>query len=241
VACNERGRVARDENTSRLRVHPGIDLMETVSPQRSSRNRPPDSAVHQMSLRTFVVQRSFAQCLRARSYYSAHHPPSPTYTPQQQKILSTALSLVPSNGFTHETLSLGAKQAGYLEITHNLFPRGVWTLIEYHLVTQREKLKSVPLEEGLGVGRTIRKLCVERLKGNKEIIARWQEVYALEMGWLIRLLRSCRCRRMRRGRSLSWQDWRMRCGSLRAISQLTLHGIPSALHCPPCTLQQRYT
>jgi hypothetical protein len=34
----------------------------------------------------------------------------------------------------------------------------------------------VPLEEGLGIGRTIRKLCAERLKGNADIIGRWQEV-----------------------------------------------------------------
>ena len=114
-----------------------------------------------------------------RLYHSPNHPQSPRYTPQQQKILGTALSLVPTHGFTSETLREGAKQAGYLEITHNLFPRGPWSLIEYHLVTQREKLSSVPHNEG-GVGKTIRKLCVERLKGNKEIIGRWQEVYPLQ-------------------------------------------------------------
>jgi ubiquinone biosynthesis protein COQ9 len=110
-----------------------------------------------------------------RSYHSPNHPISPTYTPQQDKILSTALSLVPSHGFTSETLREGAKQAGYLEITHNLFPSGVWSLVEYHLVTQREKLASIPLNEG-GVGKTIRKLCIERLQGNKDVIGRWQEV-----------------------------------------------------------------
>src|SRR5271170_5219903 len=94
-----------------------------------------------------------------RSYYSQNHPPSPTYTPLQHKILSTALTLVPSTGFTTQTLTQGAKQSGYLEITHNLFPRGPWSIIEYHLVGQRESLSSIPLEEG-GVGKTIRKLCV---------------------------------------------------------------------------------
>jgi ubiquinone biosynthesis protein COQ9 len=110
-----------------------------------------------------------------RCYHSPNHPPSPSYSPLQHKILSTALSLVPSSGFTAETLSQGAKQAGYLEITHNLFPRGPWSLVEYHLVTQREALSSIPLDEG-GVGKTIRKLCVERLRGNKDVIGRWQEV-----------------------------------------------------------------
>ena len=110
-----------------------------------------------------------------RPYHSLNHPPSPSYTPLQHKILSTALTLVPSTGFTSQTLTEGAKQAGYLEITHNLFPRGPWSLVEYHLVRQREALSSIPLEEG-GVGKTIRKLCVERLNGNKEIIRQWQEV-----------------------------------------------------------------
>src|SRR5271156_6823146 len=121
-----------------------------------------------MSMRAFLVRPSpvpfLCVCVlssSARPYHSSHYPRSQTYTPQQRKILSTALSLVPAKGFTAETLAEGAKQAGYLEITHNLFPRGPWALIEYHLVTQREALKSVPLEEGLGVGRTIRKLCVE--------------------------------------------------------------------------------
>jgi ubiquinone biosynthesis protein COQ9 len=110
-----------------------------------------------------------------RPYHSLNHPPSPSYTPLQHKILSTALTLVPSTGFTPQTLTEGAKQAGYLEITHNLFPRGPWSLVEYHLVRQREALSSIPLEDA-GIGKTIRKLCVERLNGNKEIIGRWQEV-----------------------------------------------------------------
>ena len=109
-----------------------------------------------------------------RCYHSPNHPPPSSYTPLQNKILSAALNLVPTSGFTLQTLVEGAKQAGYLEITHNLFPRGPWSLVEYHLVTQREALSSVPLDEE-GVGKTIRKLCIERLKGNKEVIGRWQE------------------------------------------------------------------
>jgi len=110
-----------------------------------------------------------------RSYHSPNHPASPSYTPIEHKILKTALSLVPSTGFTSQTLTEAAKQAGYLEITHNLFPRGPWSLVEYHLVTQREALSAVPLEEK-GVGKTIRALCVARLRGNKDVIERWQEV-----------------------------------------------------------------
>ena len=105
----------------------------------------------------------------------------PSYTPLQHKILSTALNFVPTLGFTAQTLTEGAKKAGYLDITHNLFPLGPWSLVEYHLVTQREALSSVSLDEG-GVGKTIRKLCIERLKGNTDIIGRWQEVLPLVFG-----------------------------------------------------------
>ena len=127
------------------------------------------------SLRTSpLLRRTILPQLR-RSYHSPNHPASPSYTPIQHKILKTALSLVPSTGFTSQTLTEAAKQAGYLEITHNLFPRGPWSLVEYHLVTQREALSSVPLEDQ-GVGKTIRTLCVARLRGNTDVLERWQEV-----------------------------------------------------------------
>jgi ubiquinone biosynthesis protein COQ9 len=129
-----------------------------------------------VSLRSLpLVRRTVTNQLR--SYHSPNHPPCPSYSPLQHKILRTALSLVPSSGFTAQTLTQGARDAGYLEITHNLFPRGPWSLVEYHLVTQREALSSIPLDEA-GVGKTIRKLCIERLRGNKELIGRWQEVLA---------------------------------------------------------------
>jgi len=122
---------------------------------------------------SFPLLRPNIQC--SRFYRSPNHPPSPTYSPLQHKILSTALTLVPSSGFTQQTLTEAAKQSGYHEITHNLFPRGPWSIIEYHLETQREKLSSIPLEDGR-IGKNIRTLCVARLEGNKEIIQRWREV-----------------------------------------------------------------
>ena len=128
--------------------------------------------------------RSFNQTLACsiRFYHSSVYPRPPNYTAGQHKILSSALSLVPSTGFTTQTLLDGAKKAGYLEITHNLFPRGVWSLVEFHLVTQREALSSIPLEKGVGAEKAIRKLCIERLKANEEIIGQWQEVLAALSG-----------------------------------------------------------
>src|SRR5271155_2488002 len=127
-----------------------------------------------MPIRPSLVRRTILPSIR--SYHSPNHPHSPSHTPLPHKILSAALSLVPTTGFTTQTLTQAAKQAGYLEITHNLFPHGPYSLIEYHLVRQRESLSSIPLPEGAGMGKTIRTLCVERLKGNTEIIGQWQEV-----------------------------------------------------------------
>jgi ubiquinone biosynthesis protein COQ9 len=127
-------------------------------------------------LRPSVLLLNRTRLPQLRSYRSSNHPHSPRYTSLQHTILSNALAIVPSSGFTSESLTQGAKQAGYLEITHNLFPRGPWSIVEYHLVTQRESLSSISLDEQ-GVGRTIRKLCMERLKANKNVIGQWQEVF----------------------------------------------------------------
>ena len=93
------------------------------------------------------------------------------------------------HGFTDASLSLGAREVGYLDITVNLFPRGVFDLVNYHLVTNRLALKKL-LEiqaakddggalKGLGVGARVRFLTLERLMANRPIIHRWQEVLAL--------------------------------------------------------------
>lgn len=161
-----------------MRVSPATDINQ---PQISSNSY--DILLTKETTMSFPSLRTSALLRRtilpqSRAYHSPNHPPFPSYTPIQHKILKTALSLVPSTGFTSQTLTEAAKQSGYLEITHNLFPRGPWSLVEYHLVTQREALSSVPLEEK-GVGKTIRKLCVERLRGNKDVIDRWQEVCPL--------------------------------------------------------------
>jgi ubiquinone biosynthesis protein COQ9 len=98
---------------------------------------------------------------------------------------------VPSHGFTNTALQLGAKDAGYLSISLNLFPRGVFELVMFYLVNKRLQLKErvdgVEGREGLrrfwdeskmGVGGRVRGLVLERLKMNVEsgIVPRWQEV-----------------------------------------------------------------
>lgn len=112
-------------------------------------------------------------------YHSEHHPDPAPFPPAQTSILSAALNRVPEYGFSSQALLLGAKDAGYLEVSVQLFPRGAYDLINYHLVTQRLALKDraqFPADANLGVGKKVRVLTLERLKANNDIIRQWQGV-----------------------------------------------------------------
>jgi hypothetical protein len=65
-------------------------------------------------------------------------------------ILRQALSLVTSKASPPKP-SPNAKQSGYLEITHNLFPHGPFSIVEYHFIKQLHALISVPLEHVLAL------------------------------------------------------------------------------------------
>lgn len=128
-------------------------------------------------LRNLLLQRSKAL------YHSYDHASAPTYRSAERAILSAALSHVPSHGFTQETLTLGAKDAGYLDISTNLFPKGTFELVNYYLVSQRLGLKDriqFP-DDKVGVGRRVRSLVLERLRGNVDVgvVGRWQEALGI--------------------------------------------------------------
>ena len=115
----------------------------------------------------------------ARTYFSIHHPESRPFPDTQDRILSAAIDRVPQYGFTEDALLLGAKDAGYLDVTVQLFPRGVFDLINYYLVTQRLALKdNVQFAEGtkLGLTHKIKALSMGRLRANRDIIHQWQGV-----------------------------------------------------------------
>ncbi|TKA83695.1 hypothetical protein B0A55_00265 [Friedmanniomyces simplex] len=116
-------------------------------------------------------------------YHSYEHNEPPPYRDAESAILSSALAHVPLHGFTEEALSLGAKEAGYLDISSNLFPKGAFDLVTYHLVTQRLGLKDRIQfhDEKIGVGRKVRSLVLERLRANVDagVVGRWQEALAL--------------------------------------------------------------
>lgn len=114
-----------------------------------------------------------------RSYYSHHHPEPTPFPASQDTILSAALRRVPEHGFSERALTLGAKDAGYLDVSVQLFPRGVFDLVNYHLVTQRLALKDTVQfgeDDKLGVGRKVKTLTMSRLRANKDIIQHWQGV-----------------------------------------------------------------
>ncbi|KAK3671810.1 Ubiquinone biosynthesis protein coq9, mitochondrial [Recurvomyces mirabilis] len=116
-------------------------------------------------------------------YHSYEHDAPPAYRDPENAILSSALAQVPTHGFTQEALTLGARDAGYLDISTNLFPKGPFEIVKYHLVTQRLGLKDrvqFP-DDKTGVGKRVRSLVLERLRANVEtgVLPQWQQALAL--------------------------------------------------------------
>lgn len=118
--------------------------------------------------------------IRGRTYYSYEHDSLPQYTPAEEAILSAAITHVPAHGFTATALINGARDAGYLDVSANLFPTGAFSLVRYHLVTQRLSLGNngpvPPPTEPTNVLDNVRALTLKRLRANGPIIHRWQEV-----------------------------------------------------------------
>lgn len=120
-----------------------------------------------------------------RPYHSIYHPQPAPFPPAQAQILSHALKQVPQHGFTPTALTTGAKSAGYLEISTQLLPRGVYDLINYYLVTQRLTLHEriqFPASEAQKTTTTdkIRALCWARLQANADtgILPHWPQALA---------------------------------------------------------------
>lgn len=120
---------------------------------------------------------------QARAYHSYEHDPTPPYTNAENAILAASIAHVPTHGFTSTALVSGARDAGYLDVSANLFSGGGLSLVKYHLVTQRLALgkngSPHPAEEPTSVLRNVRALTLKRLRANEPIIHRWQEVGAL--------------------------------------------------------------
>ena len=134
------------------------------------------------ALKSSVCLRSRPAVHYKRFYHSYEHEHPPPFNPTEDRILSAALSHVPTHGFTTTALVQGTRDAGYLDVSTNLFPTGPFSIINYHLITQRLALaKEAPSTDDASpnISENIRTLALRRLLSNKAIIHRWQEALAL--------------------------------------------------------------
>ena len=135
-----------------------------------------------MLVRTHSTLRSGIKIQRCL-YHSKYLPQVPEYTALQTAILGNALKQVPDHGFSDKSLILGARESGYLEITHSIFPKGPFEIARFHLVTSREKL-SQSVDELVDIERTDKKLIqllIKRLELNIPIIDKYHEVETPEL------------------------------------------------------------
>jgi len=193
---------ASHSNHVRTRVIPrvltslhGLDSYPSTAYTSRTRRHPdaPTARPTLLSSRAFSLSPASCSPVLSKSqrqrYHSQTHPSPSPFTPTEQAILSSALHHVPQHGFTAESLKRGARDAGYLDVSTNLFPRGAFDLINYHLVTQRLALKdriefATSDEEARdgkprwGTGQKIRSLAWARLRANEQAgtVGRWSEV-----------------------------------------------------------------
>ncbi|KAJ5391331.1 hypothetical protein N7509_006821 [Penicillium cosmopolitanum] len=130
-----------------------------------------------------------------RPYHSTLHPrlPDHEYTNSQTAILTAALTHIPEHGFSLEALTLGARDAGFLDVSVQLLPRAEFDLILFWLASRRGILRA-KVEEGalftrvaaesgrdvagLSVEEKSRILVLERLRMNVGIKDQWQDALA---------------------------------------------------------------
>lgn len=117
------------------------------------------------------------------SYHSYDHPKAAdtATNTSEQAILSAAYAHVPSHGFSARSLTLGAKDAGFPEISASILPDGPFSLVQFHLVTRRKALAAQSQqiffgEESTKVSEKVERLTWERLLANEAVVHRWQEV-----------------------------------------------------------------
>ncbi|OBT83558.1 hypothetical protein VE02_06945 [Pseudogymnoascus sp. 03VT05] len=126
-----------------------------------------------------------------RTYHSNNHPPPPgPFNAIETHILCSSLPHIPTHGFTPTSLHLGAKDAGYLDASTNLFPAGAFNLVQYYLYTQRQALASLvditnpPADptgktRPPGVGAKVKALTWARLQANAGVAHKLPEALAL--------------------------------------------------------------
>ncbi|POS88343.1 hypothetical protein EPUL_000023 [Erysiphe pulchra] len=141
--------------------------------------------IQKFNRRTFLSDRhQYRHQFQLRQYHSYDHSPPPgPFTSLQSQILSAAIPHISNHGFTEISISRGASDIGLIDATLNLFPSGPFSLVHYHLFTQRLALESRLREENEkelgGIGAKVKALTWWRLEANRDIIHRWSEALAL--------------------------------------------------------------
>ena len=121
---------------------------------------------------------------RRRAYHAHDRPPPPgAFNAAESAILAAAYGHVPAHGFSRRALALGARDAGYLDVTANLLPDETFSLVRWHLTTQRlaladraRALYAPGPAPAPPAAEKVERLAWERLLGNRPVVARWQEV-----------------------------------------------------------------
>lgn len=141
-----------------------------------------------LALTTRLISVSCAPCLvpsRSRSFHSYDHPPTDgPFGVVEDAIVAAAYRHVPEHGFSRRALGLGARDAGFLDISPSILPEGAFGLIRYHLVTRRRDLsRQEPAVAGasqnraaVGVADRVAQLTWARLVANEAVVHQWQQV-----------------------------------------------------------------
>ncbi|PHH83876.1 hypothetical protein CDD83_2882 [Cordyceps sp. RAO-2017] len=142
------------------------------------------SVLYATGLATSVNSRGFL------NFHSYDRPPNESpWGSVRGAILSAAYEYVPTYGFVGRALTLGARDAGLLDISSSVLDDGVFPLIQYHLVTQRLRLVHQPrplpadVEEkgrpAIDVMAEVLELSWARLMANTHIVHQWKEALAV--------------------------------------------------------------
>ncbi|KAI0453974.1 ubiquinone biosynthesis protein COQ9 [Xylaria acuta] len=140
------------------------------------------------ALARLTLPRRARQATLRRPYHSYDHPaPAGVFNAHERAILAAAYRRVPEHGFSQHALSLGARDAGYPDVSTNLLSEGPFSIIRYHLVARREALArrrdAIFADAGAAaaapVPARVERLTWERLLGNRDVNHRWQEALAI--------------------------------------------------------------
>lgn len=171
------------------RAHPVRSCMLVECMRAQQRQHQTRSLSRYARPRNAVVRRPSCSPTRC-GYHSQFHPRLPTheYTNSQTAILTAALEHIPDHGFTKETLTLGARDVGFLDVSIQLFTRQEMDLVLFWLASRRGLLRA-KVENGLfeknqtgtdgsggSVEEKVKILVLERLRMNERIVHRWQDV-----------------------------------------------------------------